>query len=80
MPDIIDDLNLVARLTEQAEVYVGSLGNLCRDAVNAITDLRKENKRLAINLKDCRNELCLRCDNYHEAYNGACDGCRWRGV
>ena len=28
--------------------------------------------------KDCRNELCLKCENYREAHNGACDGCRWR--
>lgn len=29
-------------------------------------------------LRDCRNELCLKCGNYHEAHNGACNGCRWR--
>lgn len=28
-------------------------------------------------LKDCRNELCLKCGNYKQAHNGACDGCRW---
>ena len=27
--------------------------------------------------KDCVNELCLKCGNYHEEHNGACDGCRW---
>jgi len=27
---------------------------------------------------DCRNELCLKCGNYKQAHNGACDGCRWR--
>jgi chromosome segregation ATPase len=27
---------------------------------------------------DARNELCLKCGRYHEAHNGACDGCRWR--
>ncbi len=26
---------------------------------------------------DARNELCLKCGRYHEAHNGACDGCRW---
>lgn len=30
------------------------------------------------NLRDCRNELCLRCGEYYAAHNGACDGCRWR--
>ena len=29
-------------------------------------------------LKECCNELCLRCGNYHESYAGACDGCRFR--
>ena len=27
--------------------------------------------------KDCVNELCLKCGNYREEHNGACDGCRW---
>ena len=26
--------------------------------------------------RDARNELCQRCGRYHEAHNGACDGCR----
>lgn len=30
-------------------------------------------------LRDCRNELCLRCGDYKNAHKGACDGCRWRG-
>ena len=29
-------------------------------------------------LRDCRNELCLRCGSYKEAHKGACDGCRWK--
>jgi hypothetical protein len=31
-------------------------------------------------LKDCVNELCLKCGAYHESYLGACDGCRWKAV
>ena len=31
-------------------------------------------------LHDCVNELCLKCGSYHEAYLGACDGCRWKAV
>ena len=34
--------------------------------------------RLQDELKNCRNELCLKCGNYHEAHNGACNGCRYR--
>lgn len=29
-------------------------------------------------LKDCRNELCLKCGNYRKKHLGACDGCRWK--
>ena len=34
--------------------------------------------RLRQELRNCRNELCLKCGNYHESYAGACDGCRYR--
>lgn len=29
-------------------------------------------------LKDLRNELCLRCEGYKTAHLGSCDGCRWK--
>lgn len=29
-------------------------------------------------LKDLRNELCLRCGDYKTAHLGSCDGCRWK--
>lgn len=31
-------------------------------------------------LRDCRNELCLKCGDYKNAHKGACDDCRWRDV
>ena len=31
-------------------------------------------------LRNCRNELCLKCGNYHDAHKGACDGCRYKDV
>jgi hypothetical protein len=31
-------------------------------------------------LKDCRNELCIKCGDYTRRHLGACDGCRWRNV
>lgn len=40
-------------------------------AADAIEQLVKERDEL-------RNELCLRCGEYTEAHNGACNGCRWR--
>lgn len=46
---------------------------LCAEAATAIRQFRRE-------LKDCRNELCLKCGNYKLAHKGACDDCRWRDV
>jgi hypothetical protein len=47
--------------------------------------LREENVRLRYELQEsqrradaARNELCLKCGLYHNAHNGACDGCRWK--
>ena len=34
-------------------------------------------EKLSEDLKDCRNEMCLRCGEYTERHLGACDGCRW---
>ena len=30
------------------------------------------------NLRDCRNELCIRCGEYRMQHQGTCDGCRWQ--
>jgi len=38
------------------------------------------NSKLRRNLKDCRNELCLRCGEYRTAHLGSCDGCRWKDM
>lgn len=40
--------------------------------------LRDKIMKLQRDLKDCRNELCLKCGNYKQKHLGACDGCRWR--
>jgi hypothetical protein len=31
-------------------------------------------------LRDCVNELCLKCGQYRREHEGACDGCRWKAV
>lgn len=28
-------------------------------------------------LWNCRNELCLKCEKYHDAWKGACNDCRY---
>jgi hypothetical protein len=35
------------------------------------------NKELLKELKNCRNELCLKCGRYRGCYLGACDDCRY---
>lgn len=40
--------------------------------------LKAENEKLRALLDKCANELCLKCGKYHEAHNGACDGCKWQ--
>lgn len=35
---------------------------------------------MEIDLRDCVNELCLKCGQYLREYKGACDGCRWKQV
>lgn len=35
------------------------------------------NKELIKELWNCRNELCLRCGKYEQAYRGACNDCRY---
>lgn len=37
-------------------------------------------RSLLRDLKDCRNELCLKCGDYKLAHKGACDGCRWKDM
>ena len=36
--------------------------------------------RLKEELHTIKNELCQHCGKYKHAHEGACDGCRWRGM
>ena len=45
-----------------------------------VVEAKAERDHLASELRDCRNELCLRCGSYREKHLGACDGCRWKEV
>ena len=45
-----------------------------------IATLQADRDNIRAELKDCVNELCLKCGAYHESYLGACDGCRWKAV
>lgn len=66
-------LKLRDKLDDSVHVYQGGGNILAMQAANAIDEL-------CVELRACRNELCLRCGNYKEAYKGACDGCRWKDM
>ena len=40
--------------------------------------MKNKIQRLQDKLRNCRNELCLKCGRYKEAHCGACDDCRYR--
>lgn len=40
----------------------------------------EEYNKVISELHNCRDELCLRCGNYHESHLGACDGCRYKDM
>jgi hypothetical protein len=66
----MDELNKVLENIKQREIDMGI----------KITTLHADRDNIRTELKDCVNELCLKCGNYHESYLGACDGCRWKKV
>ena len=63
---------------------VDNLKNTAEELKTMIAECETKISMLQMNLRDCRNELCLKCGNYKNAHNGACNGCRWldewRGV
>ena len=48
------------------------------ELLDLVQDLKARVESLKANLKDCRNELCLRCGQYKTAHLGSCEGCRWK--
>ena len=63
----MDEMNSVLEKIKQKEIDMGI----------RIATLQAEADNLKSELHDCVNELCLRCGQYREEHNGACDGCRW---
>ena len=64
----------IKALTECAECtwdYIDRLRMALASACKERDEMKKE-------LASMRNELCYLCGKYREAYNGACDGCRWK--
>ena len=56
--------------------------NICSDEGHLEESLtycadKEESGKILKELWNCRNELCLRCGKYQQAYKGACDDCRF---
>lgn len=66
--------------TDDLDLTIGRLRIVKNKLEAAYEEMRKERDALRAMLKDCRNELCLKCGAYHKAHEGACDGCRWKDV
>ena len=52
--------------------------NIISQLDGANSSLMAANEKLAADRKALINELCQACGKYKQAYEGACDGCRWR--
>lgn len=52
----------------------------CSLVLMDLTQMAVRIKETEADLKDCTNELCLKCGLYENAHKGACDGCRWLKV
>lgn len=46
--------------------------------VECVIALKDELSETKMQLRNARNELCLKCGRYHDAHKGACDGCKWK--
>ena len=67
----MEDLKALTECAECTWDYIDRLRMALASACKERDELKKE-------LASMRNELCCKCGNYREAYNGACDGCRWK--
>lgn len=60
---------LLIRLERYSEKCVSE--RLDPDYARAVTEIKNT-------LKDCRNELCMKCYKYASKDLDGCDGCRWK--
>ena len=69
-----------ADLIENQQNHIAALLKANDSLKDAITRRDKQIEDMGKDSKDMHNELCGRCGSYLYEHNGACDGCRWRGV
>ena len=64
----------------KAREELKNLYNCISQLDGANSSLMAANEKLAADRKALLNELCQYCGKYKHAHEGACDGCRWRGM
>ena len=69
----MEDLKALTECAECTWDYIDRLRMALASACKERDEMKKE-------LHEAKNELCFKCGNYRDAYNGACNGCRWNGV
>ena len=67
-------------LVLELEVRFASTAGKNHDLEKLYAEAAMAIRLLLRDLKDCRNELCLKCGDYKLAHKGACDGCRWKDM
>lgn len=75
--ELLELINLRNRVHAQRD-EITRLQTAYLEKVAALDSLKARVESLKTDLKDCRNELCLRCGQYKTAHLGACEGCRWK--
>ena len=70
----------VCKLIVDSKAEHDKLANDIERYCALIDELQGKLFRANRDLKDCRNELCLKCGEYKTAHLGSCDGCRWKDV
>lgn len=72
--------NASADLIENQQRHIEALMKANAGLRDTIMRRDVQIEKLAADRKDLINELCQYCGKYKQAHEGACDGCRWRGV
>lgn len=70
---------LIDKLDDFAKVYQVT-GNTNTNEYRLAIQASNAIYELCLELRTCRNELCLKCGDYKFAHKGACDGCRWKDM
>ena len=70
---------IIKSIMDMVEQNKDTTGKAVRISMD-LTQLIVRINETETDLKDCTNELCLKCGLYENAHKGACDGCRWLKV